>query len=122
MTGRVADLNGNGERRRRGGWRRRVAATGRAEGGDGDGEEGRVAKSLQSKQYMVSSLAQVSVCTQHMARGVSEAGAGIHTTFSPGKRDFFVEVGYARGPCGAANLGSKKLLVGRGGNEEGGRP
>ncbi len=41
-----------------------------------------MAKSLQSKQYMVSSLARVRVRTQHMERGVSEAGTGLQTLAS----------------------------------------
>ena len=38
-----------------------------------------MAKSLQSKQYMVSSLKQMRVHTQHMARVVSEDRAGLQT-------------------------------------------
>ena len=38
-----------------------------------------MAKSLQFKQYMVSSLKQMSVRTQRMARVVSEDSAGLHT-------------------------------------------
>ncbi len=70
-TGRAADFVGDGELRRWGG-RRTLVAMG--SGGDGKGRGGgRVAKSLQSKQYMVSSLARVRVRTQHMERGVSDA-------------------------------------------------
>ncbi len=51
-------------------------------GSDGKGcGGGRVAKSLQSKQYMVSSLERMLVCTQHMARVlvVSEDSTGLQT-------------------------------------------
>jgi hypothetical protein len=39
--------------------------------------------------------------------------------FPPGNKTFFLEVGDARGLCWAANLGSKELVAGRGGDEEG---
>ncbi len=62
-----------------------------------------MAKSLQSIQYMVSSLAQVCVRTQHMERGVSEAGAGLQTVASlrparagRGGRGWCEQVGAAR--------------------------
>ncbi len=80
MTGRAAELGGDGERRRRGG-RRTLAAMG--SGGDGKGRgDRRVAKSLQLKNYIGISLARVRVRTQHMERGVSEAGAGLQTLAS----------------------------------------
>ncbi len=41
-----------------------------------------VVKSLQSKQYMVSSLERMRVRTQHMARGASEDSAGLQTLAS----------------------------------------
>ncbi len=92
-------------------------------------------KSLQSKQYMVSSLARVRVCMQHIERGVSEAGAGLQILASlrpalagGGGRGRCEQAGAARrgGVVGVANLGSEEgaarralLRVARRGSEEG---
>jgi hypothetical protein len=69
-TGRAEDLGGDGKRRRRGG-RQNLVEMGSGADGKGGGGERVVAKSLQAKQYMVSSLARVRVRAQHMERGVS---------------------------------------------------
>ena len=67
---------------RAGGWQwggqRTFASMGSGDDGKGCGG-GRVAKSLQSKQYMVSTLERMRVRTQHMARVVSKDSAGLQT-------------------------------------------
>ena len=61
-----------------------------------------MAKSLQSKKYMVSLLERMCMRTQHMARGVSEDGAGLHTLASlrpaqaGGGRGWYKSAGEAR--------------------------
>ncbi len=66
-----------------------------------------VAKSLQAKTYIVSSLAQVCVRVLHMEKGVSQAGAGLGTltTWRPAR-----VCGERRGPAGVARRGGEERL------------